>query len=263
MGCAESENPPFPNGEITLKGLRDACIKYHAIESYPLAVNNFRKARHIGEVDAQSAGDIDLREEQQVKELIALFLNPWQCRLPNPDGKNIKPEKLPLILERFKRTHLGLAAWWERYAETLPGLEARLLTADDGDIERCLELFEELCDVRIAVEVNYKRKYFGDVAASKTLYILRPHLFVPWDNAIQKTLEYTGGCGRFYVRYLKRVRDRLKELDEDFAESGVPGSGLAWLLNEIPGQQSCTPVELMNKFYWASVPRKNDSAGGD
>ena len=40
-------------------------------------------------------------------------------------------------------------------------------------------------------------------------------------------------------------------------ESEAPGSGLDRLLKkEVPGQQSSTPVELMNKFYWASVPRK-------
>ena len=56
-----------------------------------------------------------------------------------------------------------------------------------------------------------------------------------------------------YVRYLKRVRDRLKELDEEFMECDVPGSGLERLLKKAPKQQSCTPVELTNKYYWAKV----------
>lgn len=255
MGCAETEDPPFPEREITLSDLENACGTYDAVVSYARAVDNFRRSRGIYIKVDESQKLVDLGVEQHARDLIKLFLNPWQCRLPNPDKREHDPEKRRLIRERSKRMCSELAAWWERYAERLPKVESRLCEAEDDEIEACLEPFEALCDVRIANEVNYKRKYFGDVAASKTLYILRPHFFVPWDNAIQATLRYRD-CGRFYVRYLKRGRDRLIELDASFRESGVPGSGLDRLLShELAGQQSCTAAELLNKFYWASVPR--------
>ncbi len=82
---------------------------------------------------------------------------------------------------------------------------------------------------------------------------MSPQFFVPWDNDIESTLELSGGCGRFYVRYLKRVRGRLAELDRDFGRPDAPGSGLARLIDELPGQSSCTAVELMNKHYWGSA----------
>ena len=239
---------------IKWERLEQACRDYDDIADYNRALNSFRKARGISSPDAQSEADIDLRDEQQVKELIALFLNRWQCSLPNPESKYARPKNRDRVLTRFEKMTHGLHDWWQRYAEILPGCDARLHTAEDAEIEECLELFDALCDVPVADEEKYKRKY-SDVAASKTLYVMRPRFFVPWDNAIQDHLRYGGGCGRSYVRYLKRVRDRLKELDEEFKVkgSGEPGSGLAWLLNEIPGQQSCTPVELMNKYYWATV----------
>ena len=248
------EDPPFA---ITREGLEKACRDYDAIADYNRALNSFRKARGISSPEAQSEADIDLGDEQQFKELVALFLNKWQCRLPNPESKYVKPKNRHRVLKRFEKMTHGLHDWWQRYEEILPGCDARLHTAEDAEIEECLELFDALCDVPVADDEKYKRKY-SDVAASKTLYVMRPHFFVPWDNAIQDHLVYRGGCGHFYVRYLKRVRDRLKELDEEFKVkgSGEPGSGLAWLLNEIPGQQSCTPVELMSKYYWASVPRE-------
>jgi hypothetical protein len=73
-GCAgfigsHLEDPPFPKGAITLEDLEDledACRDYDPIESYPLAVNNFRKARGIGSPDEQPAGAIDLCEEQGI-----------------------------------------------------------------------------------------------------------------------------------------------------------------------------------------------------
>jgi len=173
-GCTETEDPPFPEGAITLEDMKEACRDYDPIESYPLAVDNFRKARGISSPDAQSEADIDLCEEQQVQQLVAMFLNPWQCRLPNPESKVITPEKRPVVLGRFEKMTHGLHDWWERYAEVLPSVKVRLPTVADDEIERCLELFEALCDVRVADEVNYKGKCFGDVAASKTLHILRP-----------------------------------------------------------------------------------------
>jgi len=239
---------------IKRERLEQACRDYDRIEDYKRALNNFRKARGISSPDAQSEVDIDLSDEQQLKELVALLLNKWQCSLPNPESKYARPKNRDRVLKRFEKMTHGLHDWWQRYEEMLPGCDARLHTAEDAAIEECLELFDALCDVRVADEEKYKRKY-SDVAASRTLYVMRPHFFVPWDSAIQDHLWYGGGCGHFYVRYLKRVRERLKELDEEFKVkgSGEPGSGLAWLLNEIPGQQSCTPVELMSKYYWGTV----------
>lgn len=271
MGCAETENPALPDGPLLIEDLAAACLKYERDpHNYTQAVHNFREALGIDVKVDETARNIDLSRDEHCRHLINLFLNPWQCRLPNPESNEKNQQKRELILERYARTYPGLADWWRSFHEMLPAASERLVDASDDDLKRCVEPFEELCDVQVADEQLYKRKSYGEVAASKTLYILRPHYFIAWDDDTQTAFGFPSGgsCGRFYVRFLKRARGRMQELRELCEKS----SGLE-ALPELAAEEAralgghiesrwieniaaSTVAELLNRYYWIRVPRK-------
>jgi hypothetical protein len=267
-----TENPPLPSGPLLIADLSAACLAYELdLHNYTKAVRNFREAIGIDPGLDESSLQIDLARDDHCRHLIDLFLNPWQCRLPNPERRETDLQKRAQVLERYARTYAGLADWWLGSQESLPDPSLRLAAASDDDMKRCNDLYEALCDVQVADEKEYKRKAFGEVAASKTLYILRPHLFIAWDDDTQKFLGFPdgGGCGRFYVRFLQRARGRIWELRD---ECETRGASLAELPRIVAAEASrldprvssrklddianSTVAELMNRYYWIRVPRK-------
>lgn len=267
----ETENPPLPAGPLELKDLAAACVEYELDRhNFTQAVHNFREAIGVGASLDESCSEIDLARDDHCRHLINLFLNPWQCRLPNPEKRETDLRKRAQTLERYARTYPGLADWWLNFSELLPDPSMRLAAASDADLRRCNDLYEELCDVQIADEETYRRKAFGEVAASKTLYILRPHFFIAWDDDTQKFLGFPdgGGCGRFYVRFLQRARGRIEELAGECLERGEDldelsglvakeARGLGDLLDArgIGNIAGSTVAELFNRYYWIRVPR--------
>lgn len=270
MGCADKENPPLPEGPLLVKDLAAACLDYERdAHNFTRAVHNFRQAVGIDVKVDETSLNIDLSRDEHCRHLISLFLNPWQCRLPNPERREMDQQRRELILERYARTYAGLADWWRSFHEMLPEVTERLVDASDDDLKRCVEPFEELCDVQVADEQLYKRKFYSEVAASKTLYILRPHFFIAWDDDTQKVLGFPSGgsCGRFYVRFLQRARGRMRELQELCEKSGGLEALPELAANEaselgshiqsrwIDNIAAATVAELFNKYYWVSVPR--------
>ena len=271
MGCAESENPPLPHGPLQIKDLASACLDYERdSHNYTRAVHNFRKAVGIDVGDVETFRKVDLSRDEHCRHLINLFLNPWQCRLPNPEKRETDLERRELILERYARTYPGLADWWHGFGEILPAASERLVDASDDDLKQCVEAFEELCDVQVADEQRYRRKSYGEVAASKTLYILRPHFFIAWDDDTQAAFGFPSGgsCGRFYVRFLKRARGRMQELRELCETSGGLEALPELVADEartlgghiesrwIENIAASTVAELLNRYYWIRVPRR-------
>ncbi len=54
---------------------------------------------------------------------------------------------------------------------------------------------------------------FGPTAAAKILFVLRPNVFVAWDEPIRAGLRYDGS-GHSYVNFLTRLREELLELKD-------------------------------------------------
>jgi hypothetical protein len=80
-------------------------------------------------------------------------------------------------------------------------------------------------------------------AASKILYMLRPHFFLPWDELIRDKLVAADGTREQYVAFHTRARLRIAELIEDHG-------GEAALLAAID-QRNCTVVDAINKYCWS------------
>ena len=91
---------------------------------------------------------------------------------------------------------------------------------------------------------------FGPTAAAKILFVLRPKVFVAWDEPIRAGLHYDGS-GRSYVGFLIRLREELLDLREQCR-------AFSFDLEDLPdaiGRPLSTPAQLLDEYYWATVTR--------
>jgi len=83
---------------------------------------------------------------------------------------------------------------------------------------------------------------FGPVAASKTLFLLRPHACPPWDNAIREHFGCdvsAAGCKR-YLGEVGRLETALAD------EARRPVSDLPLLV----GREESSAAELVDECLW-------------
>jgi hypothetical protein len=231
---------PLHGQPIDLDSLVAACAAYDrtkreadGLNSYNRSLARFREMIGVRIHDDESLLRIDLSREVQVRVLIDLFLNPWGCRLP----KWSSPDRARIVSE--------ICGWWNGVTRdatdelALPDVTERLGDAENdlGDYE---DLYEQLAR-RIAKGTadNARRP----AAASKILYVLRPHFFIAWDRAIRRKLKATEGTGKEYVAFLEEAHCRAREL--------VRGCGSEKALMERIGQPDCTVAEALNKYCWS------------
>ena len=87
------------------------------------------------------------------------------------------------------------------------------------------------------------------MAASKTLFFLRPRLFVSWDEPMRVALGYRDGTREQYALFLDDVRALHEPIERLCLAEGY---ALADLPAKLGGrQQECTVPELINKALWA------------
>ena len=155
------------------------------------------------------------------------FLNTWGCRLPARNRKH---------RESLKD---GLRVWWQqRPDDHLPSYDATLVD-DELDLTGIPAVFDGL--VAIEVPKARGRRSLGPVAASKTLYVLRPAVCLPWDARIAKVLGHRSRNGADYVAYLRGAREVVKAILDG------PDAGSLLTLTEGDGPSAAT---LVNQFYF-------------
>lgn len=103
------------------------------------------------------------------------WLNSWGCRIRYP--RNGEPDLFAA----------GMHQWWARHGDALPPATSSLPDLTDQDIVQVGDCFAELAG--IAVGDPARPRTLGATAASKVLYALRPHAFMPWDEAIARRLH--------------------------------------------------------------------------
>ena len=89
------------------------------------------------------------------------------------------------------------------------------------------------------------------IAAGKTLFLLRRYACPPWDDAIRKYVE-RDGCGTGYGHYLRVMRRLLRQLAD---EAGVPVSELPRVVE----RNRSTPVEVIDDCLWRRRLRRTSS----
>jgi len=180
-------------------------------------------------------GSLDLGREDH---RLALFdwLNKWGCRLP---------------LASRAAACRQIGAWYEEHAALLPSGSDRLSQLSAKSLDAMGNVFSDLSERLIGGRANGGSRSLGSTAASKTLYALRPQVFMPWDGAMRAAFD-CDGSGESYVRFLKLIREDLVRLDEEARR-------LDRSLPDLPAffdQSGRTPIDLINQFYWLTITRR-------
>lgn len=87
---------------------------------------------------------------------------------------------------------------------------------------------------------------FGQTAAAKALFAIRPHALPPWDEPMRAVLGLVGEAG--YREYLQLVAQALLGLSKRL---GVP-------VPEVPaalGRPGSTPPQLVDEYLWMRTRR--------
>ncbi len=155
------------------------------------------------------------------------FLNKWGCRLPAGNREH---------RERLKD---GLRAWWrQRPDDRLPPCHATL-EDENLDVSGIAVVFDALATIEVLKARGRRR--FGPVAASKTLYVLRPGVCLPWDTRIAEALGHRRRDGADYVAYLRDARALVNAI-----LNGPDADRLLMLTNG----DGPSAASLVNQFYF-------------
>ena len=162
-----------------------------------------------------------LRARAEGRELVG-FLNRWTCRLSSV--------KTP-----------GLIAGWAH--GHMPRLERfEPLTILDADLPDYAEELGSLHDDLIAHVKAGGVLNMSDAAASKTLHMLIPDLFVMWDKGIKRSSPAGYGA---YQRQMHKLAGRLA------AEAGVPAGELEKQLQQQLGYRGRKPLtKYLDEYNW-------------
>ena len=152
-------------------------------------------------------------------ELVRL-LNRWACRLSS--------DRAPVALD----------AWLRAQAADLEGIER--LTILDAPVRDLTEELGALHDDLITAMRAGGVQSMGDAAASKTLHLLQPRLFVMWDKEIRRSAP------EGYATYLLEMHDLAVRLaDQAQAEDVV-----AYLQELLGYENRKTLAKYLDEYNW-------------
>jgi hypothetical protein len=185
---------------------------------------------------ATVGGDLDLAIPAHRRALLA-WLRSWGCRhLRRADER---------------RSSAALSRWWSRWSGALPSPRRSLVHLTPRDLAAIEPAYAGLASLvaagRAALDGDVAVT-FGDTAAAKALYALRPDAFPPWDEPIRRAFGTARADGRLYRGYLELTAGALRGCAERF---GVAVDTLPDRL----GRPSATPARLIDEYLWLRITR--------
>ena len=182
-------------------------------------------------------GNADLRNEEHRLALLH-WLNQWQCR--------------QFSLAYHDLASAGLLDWFTECGDYLPPKSKNLWEIPEGTVEEYSRLFDPLAKKLACYrEIGPGKKSkvsFGPTAAAKILFVLRPKVFVAWDESVRAAL-HLDGSGVSYTRFLVRLREELLELEDQCRSFDLELTDLPQAI----GRPLSTPAQLMDEYYWATM----------
>lgn len=183
--------------KITHQELFEACEEFEGDEkAYNQAWLLARKF-----VDWKNLDKLPL---QEIENRVILFLNRWKCHLP----------KDRRLAERLK----------DIYRQSLPFLDAlngeaiqdfnfdqkrKVEGKEYRNSETMLKVFQNFCST------GY---HFRDVAASKVLHMINPHLFVMWDTNICKAYGVKKSPSGYVFEFIPLMKKKANEAVDSYME---------------------------------------------
>jgi len=235
---------------ISFADLRDGCDYYERRPHYTRTLQDFRTYIREQVEGGESAGGLDLSLLEPRQKLVD-WLNSWGCMLPKTDRV-------------WRCRTLGeIEKWWLRWHTTLPTVSLgsfdelaswvaavhetpALLRYPDQRPERVAHAMDAYGDLG---KRNVRPGAFGYVGASKTLFLLRPNLFVAWDGKMMAKYGYRQGLPFQYMFFLDEVRTMLGDVASLCV---LTHSSLADLPKDLGRKHAhCTLPEVLNKYLFA------------
>jgi len=183
---------------------------------------------------AATGGQADLSVEAHRVAVIG-WLRAWGCR--------------HLRRADTARTSEALRLWWEAWAGRLPRAQETLTGLNPAALAAAGEAFDALRAAPAAsrnVEGREVGVAFGDTAAAKLMFAIRPDAFLPWDEQIRRGCGWPGGGGAAYVMLLQLAAAALDGLARRL---GAPVSDLPELL----GRPGSSPPKLVDEFLLVRI----------
>ena len=223
----------IPPGYIVLDDLRTHMGR-EDIARYLTYFSAVGGDRAIQRLLLRTEGRVDLRQADHQVAVIE-WLRGWgRCR--------------HLRRADTRKTVDMLASWWEACEAVLPSVEATLTTLDEQDFIGVELAYDALAAAPAASRAAKDRVldvHFGDTAAAKTLFVVRPQVFLPWDMPIRRAFGWSGG-GASYAEFLRQVTSALL--------------GLARRLNstvdrlpQLLGRPDSPPPKIVDEFLWIRI----------
>ncbi|HTS95069.1 MAG TPA: hypothetical protein VMI33_00450 [Streptosporangiaceae bacterium] len=182
-----------------------------------------------------TGGHLDLHDDGHRVALIS-WLRSWGCR--------------HLRRADTDRTSEALRGWWAEWGSRLPRDQDTLTGLGEDALVVAGLAYDDLRArpaARRSVKGTDLDVAFGDTAAAKALYAIRPRAFLPWDEPIRLAFGRPGG-GAAYVRLL---RLSAAALDGLAGRLEVPVGDLP----EILGRPGSEPAKLVDEYLWVRITR--------
>jgi hypothetical protein len=171
------------------------------------------------------------------REALLHFLRAWGCR--------------HLRRADTGRSSRALASWWSRFGSTLPPEMVPLTDLDDEQLAalgrgyaafaRAPAAFRASRDGDVSVS-------FGDTAAAKALFAIRPQAVPPWDEPMRRAFGWGRVDAEEYATFLAAARDALVGLAERL---GIEPSELPAAF----GRPASSPAKIVDEFLWIRITR--------
>jgi hypothetical protein len=171
------------------------------------------------------------------REALLRFLRAWGCRHLRRDDTG--------------RSSRALASWWSRFRPTLPPETAPLTDLDDAQLAALGRAYAALARSPAAFRASGRGDVsvsFGDTAAAKALFAIRPQAVPPWDEPIRRAFGWGQVDAEEYATFLAAVRVALLGLAERLR---VEPSDLSAALD----RPASSPVKLVDEFLWVRITR--------
>jgi len=182
---------------------------------------------------------LDLNNENHRIALLN-WLNEWGCR-------------------QFAIAYHGLASeeirsWFQDLGDQFFPLDKSLIDFSDYDFASVITaytgLVNRIASKRLSRNEGQSEVTFGPTGTAKILFAIRPNAMIPWDDAMRTNFQLDGSAGD-YVKFLKKVRNNLEELNEICIRSGHRLSDLP----ELVGKPKYSLTKLMDEYHWVTITR--------
>ncbi len=182
----------------------------------------------------QPAIDLSVRAH---REALLRFLRAWGCRHLRRDDTG--------------RSSRALASWWSRFGPTLPPATAPLTTLEDAQLAALGRAYAALARSPAAFRAGRDGDVsvsFGDTAAAKALFAIRPEAVPPWDEPMRRAFGWGRVDAVEYATFLAASRDALIGLAQRMR---VPPEELPAALD----RPASSPAKIVDEFLWIRITR--------